>query len=97
MYHHAPDYHNAESTAACLAFQYALEAAGTLDTEKVRDALSKLDVTTFYGILKFDSRGLNVYKPMVVNQIQNGKLLTVWPRGLAEASVKWPAAPWGKR
>jgi branched-chain amino acid transport system substrate-binding protein len=63
----------------------------------VRDALTKLDVTTFYGILKFDSRGLNVYKPMVVNQIQNGKLLTVWPRGLAEASVKWPTPPWGKR
>ncbi len=55
-----------------MAFQYALERAGSLDPEKVRDALAKLDVTTFYGILKFDSRGLNVYKPMVVNQIQNG-------------------------
>ncbi|MBV9438942.1 MAG: amino acid ABC transporter substrate-binding protein [Candidatus Eremiobacteraeota bacterium] len=96
-YHHAPDYHNAESTAACLAFQYAIQAAGSLDPQKVRDALAKLDVTTFYGILKFDERGLNVYKPMVVNQIQSGKLVTVWPRGLAEAPVKWPAAPWGKR
>ncbi|MBV8369345.1 MAG: amino acid ABC transporter substrate-binding protein [Candidatus Eremiobacteraeota bacterium] len=97
VYHHAPDYHNAESTAACLAFQYAIENAGSLDPEKVRDALAKLDVTTFYGILKFDSRGLNVYKPMVVNQIQNGKLLTVWPRGLAQAAPKYPAPPWGKR
>ncbi len=97
VYHHAPDYHNAESTAACLAFQYAIENAGSLDPEKVRDALAKLDVTTFYGILKFDSRGLNVYKPMVVNQIQNGKLVTVWPRGLAQAPPKYPAPPWGKR
>jgi branched-chain amino acid transport system substrate-binding protein len=96
-YHHAPDYHNAESTAACLAFQYALQDAGSLDPEKVRDALQKLDVTTFYGILKFDSRGLNVYKPMVVNQIQNGKLVTVWPRGLAQAAPRYPAPPWGKR
>jgi branched-chain amino acid transport system substrate-binding protein len=96
-YHHHADYHNAESTAACLAFQYAIERAGSLDTEKVRDALAKLDVTTFYGIIKFDSRGLNVYKPMVVNQIQGGKLLTVWPTGLAAAKAVYPAPPWGQR
>ncbi|GAC1658793.1 MAG: amino acid ABC transporter substrate-binding protein [Candidatus Elarobacter sp.] len=97
VYHHRPDYHNAESTAACLAFQYALQNAGTLEPEKVRETLAKLDVTTFYGILKFDSRGMNVYKPMVVNQIQNGRLVTVWPLGLAEAKVKYPAPPWGQR
>ena len=97
VYGHRPDYHNAESTAACLAFQYAIQAAGTLDTEKVRDALAKLDITTFYGIIKFDSRGMNVFKPMVTNQIQNGHLVTVWPRGLAEAPVKYPAPPWGQR
>jgi branched-chain amino acid transport system substrate-binding protein len=97
VYKHRPDYHNAESTAACLAFQYALANAGTLDTEKVRDALAKLDVTTFYGILKFDNRGMNVFKPMVVNQIHGGRLVTVWPSGLAEAKVQYPAPPWGQR
>ena len=97
VYHHRPDYHDAESTATCLAFQYALQDAGSLDPDKVRDALAKLDVTTFYGILKFDSRGMNVYKPMVTNQIQNGKLVTVWPRGLAEAKVEYPTPPWGQR
>ena len=39
--HHRPEYHNAESSAACLAFQYAIEKAGTLDPEKVRDALAE--------------------------------------------------------
>jgi branched-chain amino acid transport system substrate-binding protein len=96
-YHHRPDYHNAESTATCLAFQYAIERAGSLDPEKVRDALASLDVTTFYGIIKFDKRGLNIYKPMVVNQIINGRLTTVWPTGLAEAAPKYPAPPWGQR
>ena len=96
-YGHVPDYHNAESTASCLAFQYALEKAGTLDPQKVRDALASLDVTTFYGILKFDSRGLNVYKPMLVNQIQGGKLKTVWPTGLANAKPVYPAPPWSDR
>jgi branched-chain amino acid transport system substrate-binding protein len=96
-YHHRADYHNAESTAACLAFQYAIQRAGTLDPEKVRDALAKLDVTTFYGIIKFDSRGLNLYKPMVVNQIQNGRLVTVWPTFTADGKPKYPAPPWGQR
>jgi branched-chain amino acid transport system substrate-binding protein len=97
VYHHRPDYHNAESTAACLAFQYALEDAGSIDPEKVRDALAKLDVTTFYGILKFDSRGLNVFKPMVVNQIQNGQLRTVWPALTADSKPIYPTPPWGQR
>ena len=96
-YGHVPDYHNAESSAACLAFQYAIEKAGTLDPDKVRDALANLDVLTFYGLLKFDSRGINVYKPMAVNQIQNGNLVTVWPLGSANAPVAYPAPDWSKR
>lgn len=94
---HDPDYHNAESTAGCLAFQYAIERAGSLDPQKVRDALASLDVVTFYGLLKFDSRGLNVFKPMVVNQIQNGRLVTVWPAGVAVAKPDYPAPVWAKR
>jgi branched-chain amino acid transport system substrate-binding protein len=96
-YGHVPDYHNAESTAACLAFQYALEKAGSLDPLKVRDALQALDVVTFYGILKFDSRGINMYKPMAVNQIQNGNLMTVWPLGVQNAKPMYPTPAWDKR
>src|SRR5467141_552211 len=74
-----PDYHVAESTAACLALQRAIENAGSLDPKKVRDALAALDVTVFFGQIKFDSRGINIYKPMVVAQIQNGVHHTVFP------------------
>lgn len=97
MFHKRPDYHNAESTAACLAFQIALQKAGTLDREKVREALASMDVITFFGLIKFDSRGLNVYKPMVANQIQNGKLLTVYPKEIANAKFLYPAKPWNQR
>ncbi len=96
-YGHVPDYHNAESTATCLAFQYAIEKAGSLDPKAVRDALAALDVVTFYGLLKFDSRGINVYKPMAVNQIQNGELMTVWPTGVQNAQPIYPTPPWNKR
>jgi branched-chain amino acid transport system substrate-binding protein len=91
---HAPDYHNAEATAAGLAFQYALERAGTIDRTAVRDALAHLDVVTFFGLLKFDSRGVNMFKPMVVNQIQHGKLVTIYPYRLANATPVFPSAAW---
>ncbi len=92
-----PDYHVAESTAACLALQKAIENAGSLKPDKVRDALASLDVTTFFGQTKFDSRGINVYKPMVVEQIQDGKHHTVWPADLADAKPLYPTPAWSSR
>jgi branched-chain amino acid transport system substrate-binding protein len=91
---HAPDYHNAEATAAGLAFQYALARAGTTDRLAVRNALAHLDVVTFFGLLKFDARGVNVFKPMVVNQVQHEQLVTIYPYRLANATPVYPAPAW---
>jgi branched-chain amino acid transport system substrate-binding protein len=92
-----PDYHVAESTAACLALQRAIENAQSLDPKKVRDALASLDVMTFFGQIKFDSRGLNIYKPMVVEQIQSGAHHTVYPPEVADAQPKFPTPAWDQR
>lgn len=92
-----PDYHVAESTAGCLAFQKAIENAGSLDPSKVRDALANLDVMTFFGQIKFDSRGINTYKPMVVEQIQNGVHYTVFPANVANGQPQYPTPPWSQR
>jgi branched-chain amino acid transport system substrate-binding protein len=92
-----PSYQAADGTACGIAFQKAIEKAGTLDPAKVRDALAGLDVTTFYGQIKFDERGANIYKPMVVEQWQNNKRVTVYPADVAEASVAFPAPAWDKR
>jgi len=92
-----PDYHVAESTAACLAFQKALENAKSTDPKKVRDALAKLDVMTFFGQIKFDSRGINTYKPMVVEQIQNGQHHTVFPTDVADVKPMYPTPAWDQR
>ncbi len=92
-----PDYHVAESTAACLAFQRAIETAKSTDPTKVRDALAKLDVTTFFGQIKFDNRGINIYKPMVVEQIQGGAHHTVFPPDVADAQPKYPTPAWAQR
>ncbi|HVH65241.1 MAG TPA: amino acid ABC transporter substrate-binding protein [Candidatus Acidoferrum sp.] len=92
-----PDYHVAESTAACLAFEKAIENAGSLDPTKVRDALASLDVTTFFGEIKFDSRGINTFKPMVVEQIQSGTHFTIYPADVANGKAQYPAPAWSSR
>lgn len=96
-YGFVPDYHAAESAAAGLTLQLAIEKAGTLDRLKVRDALSALNVTTFYGTIKFDPEGLNVYKPMVTVQIQHGKVVTVYPPSVASAKAIYPTPAWSAR
>jgi branched-chain amino acid transport system substrate-binding protein len=49
-----------------------------------------MDEETFFGRIKFNDRGQNVYKPMSVIQVQNGKPVTVWPTEAAEAKMIWP-------
>lgn len=92
-----PSYQTAQGTAAGLALQRAMENAGSLDAQAVRDALASLDVMTFYGRLKFDSRGANVSKPMVVQQIQSSRHHTVFPASVADAQVVYPTPPWSRR
>lgn len=92
-YGHAPAYQSAESTAAGLAFQYAIQQAGSIDPQKVRTALASLDVMTFYGEIRFDATGANTYKPMATVQIQNGALVTVYPSTVANAQLQYPTPP----
>ncbi|MGH3768786.1 MAG: amino acid ABC transporter substrate-binding protein [Pseudonocardiaceae bacterium] len=89
---HDPEYHNAEATAACLAMVLAVRNAGSTDPDKVRAALAQLDEQSFFGPLKFDDKGENVTKPMSVIQIQDGKLVTVWPKDQAAGRLIWPGA-----
>jgi branched-chain amino acid transport system substrate-binding protein len=91
-------YQVAESAVAVIAYQKAIEKAGTLDATKVRDALAGLDVMTYYGRVKFDSRGVNIYKPMAVEQYQpDGNKYTVWPADVAEKPAIYPMPPWSAR
>ena len=89
-----PAYQVADATAGGLALERAIEAANSLEVDKVRDALASLDIITFYGRIKFDQQGLNTFKPMVVQQIQDGLLATVWPAELATAKPFYPTPTW---
>ena len=92
-----PDYHVAGGSSAPLALQKAIENAGSLDPQKVRDALAKLDITVFFGEIAFNDRGYNDKKPMVVEQIQDGKHNTVFPTDVANAKLSYPTPSWASR
>jgi branched-chain amino acid transport system substrate-binding protein len=96
-YNRAPSYQAAESAACGLAYQAAIQAAGSIDPQKVRDALANLNITTFYGPIKFSANGENNTKPMVTTQIQSGTLVTVYPSDVANASLIYPTPPFGQR
>ncbi|MGI9384759.1 MAG: amino acid ABC transporter substrate-binding protein [Methyloligellaceae bacterium] len=83
-------YQAAQASAAVMVWKDAFERANTLDSEKVRDAIAATDMKTFYGNIKFSSAGNNLAKPMVLRQIQNGKLNVVAPTKWASHPVEWP-------
>lgn len=86
------EYHSAEAAAACLALVLAVEDAGSADAGKVRDSLASLNTESFFGPIKFDSTGKNVTKPMSAIQIQDGKVVTIYPEDQAQAELQWPGA-----
>ena len=86
-----PEYHHAEASAACLAMVMAIEQAGTIEPDPVREALDGLDADSFFGRITFDDTGKNAEKPMSVVQIQGGKPLAVWPAAEGIADLIWPA------
>jgi branched-chain amino acid transport system substrate-binding protein len=92
-YNEDPPYQAAESSAAVVVYADALQRAGKLDKDAVRDALAKTDMMTFYGHIKFDDTGKNVAKPMALYQVLGGKYVVVAPSKFAaeKAVVPRPA------
>jgi branched-chain amino acid transport system substrate-binding protein len=71
----------------------ALERAASPDPVKVREALSKLDVSSGYaamapgGKVKFGPDGKNIYGKPVGVQWQNGDLASIFPKEFARAPM----------
>jgi branched-chain amino acid transport system substrate-binding protein len=83
-------YQTAQASAALLVWKAAFEKANSLDQEKVREALTKIDIPTFYGHVKFGPDGSNPGKTIVMRQIQGGKYIVVAPPAVAAGPVVYP-------
>ena len=80
-----------------LTFVDAIERAGSLDREKVRDAIARSDLMTFYGPVRFDATGKNAAKSMALYQVQGGKYRVVAPAKWANSAAIYPAPDWDAR
>lgn len=94
-----PSYHAAGGYVAGLILQAAIEQAGSVDPQAVKNALDGLDMMTFFGHIKFDTtpeaHGLQVGHEMVYVQWQkdaSGALVKqiVWPQEGKTADVLTP-------
>ncbi|MCD0419887.1 amino acid ABC transporter substrate-binding protein [Rhodopseudomonas sp. BR0M22] len=87
-YNAEPDYAHASAALCGALFQIAIEKAGSLDRDKVRDALASLDVVTFFGPVRFGANGqINSLDPPVF-QIQSGKPVVLFPQAIKQGDLK---------
>jgi len=94
---HEPSYHSAAGYAGCLIYAEGVRRAGSLDADKVREALLKLELKTAFGEYKVDQDGFQTAHKMVTFQWQGEKKVTVWPDDLAQAKARFPTPPWTQR
>lgn len=83
-----PDYVYASSAAALVVLQKAIEKAGTLDKDKVRQALKDLDIVTFYGPIKFREDGMNANRNLPIIQVQGGQPVVLFPVDMQQATLR---------
>lgn len=74
----------------------AIERAGTLDRDAIRDAIAATDMMTVVGPVAFNADGTGkVLNPL--SQWIGGKLELVWPPEHATAPLAYPAVPFDQR
>jgi branched-chain amino acid transport system substrate-binding protein len=92
-----PVYHAASVYGGCMIFAEAVRRAGTLESDKLRDVLLKLEMKTAFGDYKVDADGFQLGHKMVTSQWQDGKKIIVWPEDVATGKARFPTPAWGQR
>jgi branched-chain amino acid transport system substrate-binding protein len=92
-----PDYLDSiESYVSCQIIEQAIEMAGSLDKEKIRDAIAQNEFKTIRGPIRFKGTE-NVITPAKILQFQKGDLEIIWPSTSATAKPLYPKPPWPKK
>jgi branched-chain amino acid transport system substrate-binding protein len=86
-----PDYHPPQSAAALEVFYKAIQQVGSLDRQKVRDAIATIHLRSFYGNVCFNKIGEEACKSMGIAQVQGGHPVVVWPAQFAQRKLIYPA------
>jgi branched-chain amino acid transport system substrate-binding protein len=82
---------------ACVQIEAnAIQKAGKLDAEAIRDAMAASNLDTVMGRVRFRPDGTGIV-PTVFVQWQAGKQELVWPKDLGGVRLLYPAPPWRDR
>jgi branched-chain amino acid transport system substrate-binding protein len=74
----------------------AIESAGTLDRDAIRDAIAATDMETVIGPVTFREDGTGVVTTAIL-QYQKGKVELIWPAEFATADAVYPAPAFDER
>ncbi len=96
-------YGTSSSYMAVYVLKDAIERAGSLDPDKVVDALKKTDMMGVYGRVRFDPKSNQIIPSLdpkegavgTIFQWQDGKRVVVFPPSIATGEIKLP--PWMKK
>jgi branched-chain amino acid transport system substrate-binding protein len=95
-YGYEPDYHAASGVAVVETVVKAIEAAGSTDPKKVREALTKINFDSLYGHIAFGKTG-QISLPQTMIQVQDGKVVPIYgPKGFV-GKLQYPMPAWNKR
>ena len=91
-----PDYlDSALSYVECQIIEQAIERAGTLDRERIRETIAQGEFTTINGPIRFTGTENHV-TPSMILQYQKGDLEIIWPPQTATAKPIYPKPAWPK-
>lgn len=74
----------------------AIERAGSLEREAIRDAIAATDLQTVVGDITFRENGTGVVTAPYL-QYQGGTIELIWPEEFATAELVFPAPPYDER
>ena len=93
-----PGYYAAFGFVAGTVLEAAVKKAGSVETERVREVLTTLKLTTVMGKHEVDpATHMQIGVRGLVVQVQNGKREVVWPEEFKTAEPKLPIPAWDKR
>jgi len=91
-----PEYHFSSGSAAGTLLQLGIEKADSIETEKVREAISSIDVEmASWPAIAFNEKGQNIKWQHPIIQIQNGECVFVYPE--SENAILYPTPEWKNR
>ena len=94
-FNHVPAVQSAANYTGCQLLMDAMRRTGSLESDKLREALLTLKTTTLFGPFAVDDRGYQTGSKAVTIQWQDGKQVVVWPEAVAAAKPRFPNSSLG--